>query len=694
MPRKNFALFVFANLCAGGLYGQVVITNKPASIRASTYYNFMAKLNGANVGNGITWSVNGIAGGSSALGTFSAFRYNAPTFPPNPSVITISATSIADPTLSDTVTVTILNPVPTLASVAPWPLTIGASKPMVNGSGFVAGAGVTMNGVALPTTYISPTRLIVAMNLSDAPTGDTTFVVVNPDPGSAASAPLLVPPAPASGPSQVSDSEAVRFLEQAAFGADTYSLNRVKLLGYSSWIDEQVNEARSTYPDPANIPFSMGPVQARFFSNAVHGRDQLRQRIALALHKILVVSAVQENDPAQMVPYLQLLSDVAFDNYRIILRKITLNPSMGAYLNMVNNLKANPAANALPNENYARELNQLFSIGLDQLNQDGTYILDASGNPIPTFTGATIREFARVFTGWTYPTKLGATPQRLNPAYYIGDMVYWEPSHDEGAKTLLNGVVDAAGKNADADLNFALDTVFNHPNVGPFVSANLIKQLVTSNPSPDYIARIAAVFANDGLGVRGNMTAVIKAILLDPEARQGDNPFVQLSSGGGALKEPVLFLAQTLRGLSAQVNDSNPLAGAANALGQNIFFPPSVFSYFSPFYELQGKGGLLGPEFQLDTTSTTITRANDINTLIYGNFGPGATLDLSTWANMAGTASTLADAIGFVFLDGNQPGPFRTAVLSAITGTTGTALDKAKAGLYVALTSGYYAVRK
>jgi uncharacterized protein (DUF1800 family) len=556
---------------------------------------------------------------------------------------------------------------------------------------------VTMNGAALPTTYVSSTRLTVAMNLAAAPTADTSFVVVNPDPGSSSSAALLVPAPPDTSGSAVSDADAVRFLEQAAFGADAYSFWRVKKLGYSNWIDEQIGEPRSTYPDPANIPFSMAPVQARFFTNAVHGRDQLRQRIALALHKVLVASAVQLNDPAQMVPYLHLFSDLAFDNYRNILRKITLNPAMGAYLNMVNNLKANPAANALPNENYARELMQLFSIGLSRLNQDGTLMLDPNGNPIPTFTGATIREFARVFTGWTYPTKPGATPQRINPAYYVGDMVYWEPSHDEGAKTLLDGVPDAAGKNADDDLNFALDTIFNHRNVGPFMASNLIKELVTSNPSPDYVRRVAAVFADNGLGVRGDMTAVIKAILLDTEARD-PNSFMRLlggdSSNYGALKEPVVFFAQTARGLSMQVNDSNTLAGVANALGQNIFFPSSVFSYFSPFYTLPGTGGLLGPEFQLDTTSTAIVRANQINTLLYGSFGAGSTLDMSVWTYLAGTPSTLADVIGFIFLDGNMPGPFRTQLMSAISGTTGTNLDKARAGLYVALTSGFYSVRK
>ena len=251
----------------------------------------------------------------------------------------------------------------------------------------------------------------------------------------------------------------------------------MKNLGFSKWIDEQFNEPHSTLPDLENIPLGLGQVQSRFFTNAVHGRDQLRQRVALALHEIWVVSGTEENIPDQMIPYLQIFNDLAFDNYRNIMRKVTLNPAMGDYLDMRNNVKANPAAGTLANENYAREIMQLFTIGLYQLNPDGTLKLDASGNPIPTYLQTNIAELARVMTGWTYPIKPGATPRALNPAYYVGDMVPWEPNHDTGAKTLLNGVVDSAGKTANDDLNFALDNIFNHPNVGPFVATKLIKQL-------------------------------------------------------------------------------------------------------------------------------------------------------------------------------------------------------------------------
>lgn len=697
---KNLVgMLVSVALGASGASAQVVITSKPAAIRAQTYFNFTVTLNGARTGNGITWTVATPAAASTRntqLGTFSGFRYNAPAFPPDPTTVTITATSVANPALSDSISVTILNPVPSLASVAPTFLPTGTATLTFNGFGFASGATVLMNGTPLPTTYVSAMRLTAVANTTSAPTADTVFVVVNPDPGAVASNPLPAPPAPPTNVSQVSDAAAVRFLEQAAFGAEYYSFWRVKNRGFAGWIDEQITEPRSTYPDPADIPLPIARLQSRFFTNAVHGRDQLRQRVALALHEIWVVSGSEENRAEQMAPYLQIFSDLAFDNYRNIMRKVTLNPAMGDYLDMRNNVKANPAAGTLANENYAREIMQLFTIGLYQLNADGTLKLDAASNPIPTYTQSNIGELARVMTGWTYPAMPGATPLRTNPPYYVGDMVYWEPSHDEGAKTLLNGALDAGGKNADDDLNFALDNIFNHPNVGPFVATKLIKQLVTSNPSPAYVARVAAAFDDNGLGVRGDMKAVIKAILLDPEARLGDSSLgagAANAAGFGALKEPVLFFAQTLRGLSIQVNDSNTLASRASALGQNIFVPPSVFSYFSPFYEVPG-AGLLGPEFQLDTRSVAIERANQMNTLLFGSYGTGAVFDPSAWIYLAASPSIFADVVGFIFLHGDLPDQYRTQLLAAITGTQGSLLEKARAGLYVALTSGYYAVKK
>ncbi len=260
---------------------------------------------------------------------------------------------------------------------------------------------------------------------------------------------------------------------------------------------------------------------------------------------------------------------------------------MGEYLSMANNDKADTTRGTQANENYARELMQLFTIGTFLLNQDGSLQLDVNHQPVPTYTQSTIANFARVYTGWTYPTQPGAKLQKHNPAYYTGPMESFESNHDTGSKTLLNGVVLPAGQTAEEDLGAALVNIFTHPNVAPFVSKNLIQHLVTSNPSPAYVSRIAAVFDDNGSGVRGDLRAVVRAILMDPEARAGDSgPSLNPPDTSGHLREPVFFTASMLRGLGALVNDTNGLAGQAAKLGQTIFTPASVFNYYAPGYRI------------------------------------------------------------------------------------------------------------
>jgi len=376
---------------------------------------------------------------------------------------------------------------------------------------------------------------------------------------------------------------------------------------------------------------------------------------------------------------------------------------MGEYLDMRNNDKADPTRDTRANENYARELMQLFTIGLSQLNLDGTLKLDASGNPIPTYDQTTIQNFAKIYTGWTYPTKPGATLQKHNPAYYTGPMVPFESNHDTTSKTLLNGLVLPAGQSASQDLEAALDNIFNHPNVGPFIGKQLIQHLVSSNPSPAYVARVASVFNDNGSGVRGDLQAVVRAVLLDPEARQGDNgPLAGTSTDISAahLREPVFVIASILRGLGAWVNDTNNLTAQAANLGQTIFAPPTVFNYFAPGYQIppdltQGKT-LLGPEFQLDSPSNAIARFNMINTMIYGSLGNGAVIDLTPFSNLGSNPPDLVDAISQVFMDGQMPAKVQTALLSAINAITGTgpAVNKARAqaAIYLAISSSYYNV--
>jgi uncharacterized protein (DUF1800 family) len=267
---------------------------------------------------------------------------------------------------------------------------------------------------------------------------------------------------------------------------------------------------------------SQGGLATQFLANAVTNPDQLRQKVAFALSQIFVTSINTIIWNASMIPYEQMLMADAFANYRKIMGDVTLSPTMGQYLNMANNALGNAATGTIANQNYARELMQLFTVGTTMLNPDGSPQLDANNLPLPTYGQAVIYDTSRVFTGWTYQPSSGPVEwdDYINPA---GPMVAYPAEHDPGAKSLLAGYLEPAGLSAQEDLNDALDNIFNHPNVGPFVGKLLIQHLVKSNPSPAYIQRVAAAFANNGSGARGDMPATITAVLLDPEARANDN---------------------------------------------------------------------------------------------------------------------------------------------------------------------------
>jgi uncharacterized protein (DUF1800 family) len=695
---------ILASLCAFlPAYAQVAVTisPSPASVHVGTFLQFAAKVSGTST-TGVAWSITPATGaGSISPGG----RYTPPASLPHPNTVIVTATSTASPTTFASVTVTIQNPYPTVASVNPVNVPIGQFSIAVNGSGFVPGAQVINGGTPMATTFVSSTRL-TASGTSFPVEKDwkIPIVVKNPDPGSATSTDVIsVVVAPTSGPHILAANVAAHFLDQAAFGPDFATLDHVETVGLQGYLQEQFAAPISPYPDPATTGFGINQVQARFFTNAVHGQDQLRQRVAFALGQIMVVSAIEENTPTQLVPYLGILQKDAFANFRTLMGDVTLSPTMGEYLDMRNNDKANPARDTRANENYARELMQLFTIGLSELNLDGTLKLDASGNAIPTYDQTTIQNFAKVYTGWTYPTKPGAVLRTHNPPYFDGPMVPFESNHDTTSKTLLNGLVLPAGQSAEQDLEAALDNIFNHPNVGPFIGKQLIQHLVSSNPSPAYVARVASAFNDNGSGVRGDLKAVISAILLDPEARQGDNgPF----AGGPAdvpsahLREPVFVVASILRGLGALVNDTNNLTAQAANLGQTLFLPPTVFNYFAPAYQIPPDitpgMSLLGPEFQLDSPSNAVARFNMVNTMIYGNLGSGAVIDLTPFSNLAAKPPDLVDAVSQVFMDGQMPPQVRTALLGAINAVSGTSAAankaRAQAAIYLTVSSSYYNV--
>ena len=497
-----------------------------------------------------------------------------------------------------------------------------------------------------------------------------------------APAPLPKPVAPTE-----IESDAVRFLEQATFGATPGLINRAQSLSFKAYLEEEFSAPMSSYPDllpfdsdssigcPAGSDpncfrdnYTMYPLQTRFFLNALHGDDQLRQRVAFALHQILVISGVSIQQPSSMAPYLNLLTRSAFGNFRQLLYDITLNPAMGTYLDMANNSKF------APNENYAREIIQLFSIGLHKLNQDGTLQLDGLGQPIPTFDQNTIIGFAKIFTGWTYAPKPGAASQWPNPEYYLAPMVAFQNRHDLTAKPLLNGVVSPANLTAKKDLSFALDNIFNHPNVAPFICKQLIQHLVTSNPTPGYVSRVSAAFNNNGQGVRGDMKAVITAILLDSEARCA-NPLTCAATTDlnyGHLREPVLFITNILRAFNA-TSDGTALAARGEFMGQELFYSPTVFNYYRPNFVVPGTT-LLGPEFTIQDSSAAINRAQFLNPVLGLTTPPltGTAMNLSgLQALSAGdtTGAALVDELNRVLMHGTMstgPGSMRERILQAI----------------------------
>ena len=417
--------------------------------------------------------------------------------------------------------------------------------------------------------------------------------------------------------------DAARFLTQATFGPTYPEIQQLAATGnYTAWLNNQFALPQRTYTTcigdlGGDDVYEKFP--ECFWNYALTAPDQLRQRMAFALSQIFVISANTGPlyEPRSLSNFYDQLYLHAFGNFRTLLERVTLNTSMGVYLNMLGS--DGTTVGLLPNENFAREVLQLFSIGLYQLNLDGTLRTDGSGNPIPTYNENTVKGFAKAFTGWgdnDGPTIEDNWPYGRNLEYiWHLPMQAWENHHDRSAKQLLNGYVTPPNQTAATDLRLALDNIFNHPNVGPFIGKQLIQRFVTSNPSPAYVARVASVFNNNGQSVRGDLRAVISAILLDPEARSlantGNPTF-------GKLKEPILRYSALLRAFNGR-----PASGRYKQLayvdsieygiGQQVLLAPSVFNFFRPSYSPPGPIAtqrLVAPEFQILNTSTVVSTPN------------------------------------------------------------------------------------
>ncbi|MDX1978740.1 MAG: DUF1800 family protein, partial [Bryobacteraceae bacterium] len=436
----------------------------------------------------VTWYVNNAKGGSASVGTIDETGLYTPPASIGANPVTVKAVSVQDPTKSDSAVVNLLNAVPAITTAAPASLVYGAAASVtLAGTGFARGAVVLLGGRPATVVSLTPTQIVARGAVEPTVGGLTTVQVQNPDPGAANSNAIAIPAGP--GQSVMTAPAAARFLQRASWGATPDSLVRLRQLGIERWLIEQYNAPQSQYPEALMATSSANPARQQFYFNAMNGQDQLRQRVAFALSQILVVSGVKTGSSQQLVPYMRLLHQHAFGNYFDLLKAVTLSPTMGRFLDMVNNAKANPARGIEPNENYGRELLQLFTVGLDELNIDGTPRRDAFGNTIPAYSEDTVKDFAAALTGWTFAPRPGEAPRATNPSYYLEPMVAWEPNHDTGQKTLLMGQVVPPGRTAAEDLDYVIQNIAQHPNVAPFVSTRLIQRLVMGNPSPAYVGR-------------------------------------------------------------------------------------------------------------------------------------------------------------------------------------------------------------
>jgi uncharacterized protein (DUF1800 family) len=644
----------------------------------------------------VTWQVNGVAGGNSTFGTISSGGvYTPPAAVPTANTVTVSAVSVASPTVSGSAQLALLNPVPVLsAATATAVQAVGTSFLLnVTGSSFISGAQVQAGSQLVSATYLSATQLQATVTL---PSGTTslTVSVVNPNPGSAnsssAAATIYLAAVPA----------AARLLDQATFGTTTTDITKVQSIGADAWITQQFNTAYTPLPNittplPAVCLAANTPTvceESEWWQTALTGNDQLRQRVALALSEIFVISSNSVN-ATTITYYHNMLAQDAFTNFLTIMHDVSVSPGMGAYLNMLNSNKA--PAGEIPNENYPRELMQLFTIGIDALNQDGSLQLDSSGNPIPNYTETQVQAFARAYTGWTYATASGGVPTSFpnNTANYFAPMVAVESAHDMTAKILLNGTTLPAGQTAELDLTDALTNIFNHTSMPAFICRQLIQHLVKSNPSPAYVSRIAAVFANNGSNVRGDMQAVIRAILEDTEARAGDT---NTADDGGHLREPILWITNFLRAVGFTNTDANSsyynLSNQSSPLGEAPYRSNSVFNFFPPNYVIP-QSTINAPEFDLENSASAILRLSLANTMVFnGISGFSVNLTATGPLGVVATASSanLVDTLGVMFMHGQMPTDMRTQILNTITGLTPA--QQVRVATYLVITSSQYKI--
>jgi len=698
--------------------GQVKLTVRAyngTDVRVRNSLNLGLEVMGTS-NKGVTLAVNGIAGGNSTIGTAvskadGSITYTAPAVVPTPNnVVMLTVTSVDNPTVSINQNISVLNPIPVLTSATPLSFNPGppATTIVLSGSDFINGAQVLMNGSAVPTTFNSGTQLTA--NVSPTEPGNLDLQVLNPSPGPATSADLIgtvngTPPVPV-----VSPQDASRFLDQATFGATDADIHHLSLIGYQAWLSEQfaatqtlmtpgVEQALIVNSQPAcaagdvacNAALFMQNNQGQvytenaFWQQSLTANDQLRQRVAYSLHVMLVISMTAtgvQNMPRGAAHYYDTLGADAFGNFRQLLEDVTLNPMMGQWLAMQGNDKGNATTD--PDENYAREVMQLFTIGLYQLNDDGTQKLDGTGKPTPTYSNTDVMGLAKVFTGFSWNV-----PGNTSDAAWSDCCMYVGPGHGEdllpmqsypthhstAEKDFLGVTIPAGSTDPNGDLKIALDTLFNHPNLPAFFSKQMIQHMVTSNPSPAYVSRVAAVFKDNGLGVRGDLKAVITAILMDPEARDtaGDAGNPQF----GKVREALIRYTHWARAFTAQSRTGGFWMGSTEdpiwGLGQMTLRSPTVFNWFAPGYVPPGtsieQAGMTAPELQMTNVSSVVGYLNYMQTTVGSDATNGFDVFSSYAAemNLAVNPGALLDRVNLLLMAGQLDSTLYSQILSAVS---------------------------
>jgi len=695
--------------------GQVVLTLQPSAgsdVRVTNSISFGLMVTGTD-NPAVTLAINGVAGGNSQIGTAvvnsdGSITYTAPAVVPKPNVVQMTITSVDNPAISISQNISVLNPIPILTSATPSSFNVGSASVVVTGQSFINGAQLLMNGSPVSTTFNSGTQLTATINPAQAGTID--LQVLNPSPGPATSADLLADVNGTPPQLLVSNTDAARFLDQATFGATDADIQTVSQIGFQAWLNQQY-ALPQTLMEPSvesavilNNPACAASdvkcnaalfvqntqdenyVQNQFWQDALTAPDELRQRVQYALNEIFVISGTNfsvQSMPRGEASYYDMLGADAFGNFRQLLQDVTLNPMMGQWLNMLGNDKGNATTD--PDENYAREVMQLFTVGLYQLNNDGTQQLDGNGNPIPTYSNTDVMGLAAVFTGFSWQIPNDTTEDGWsNCCMYVGQgfgeellpMTAYADHHSTVQKNFLGATIPAStNPDPNGDLKIALDTIFNHPNLPPFFCKQLIQHLVTSNPSPAYVNRVASVFQDDGQGVRGDMQAVITAILLDPEARTTSS--ATSNPQYGKVRESLLRYTEWARAFTAQSRNGGYWLGSTEdpiyGLGEMPLRSPTVFNWFAPNYVPPSTSisaaGLEGPEFQMTNVTTVVGYLNYMQGAIGGTATSGADVYASydTELALASTPTALVDRLNLLLMAGQMNSTLEGEIVNAVS---------------------------